>query len=83
MIRILLSARLGEKRATQAELAKMTGIRANTVNDLYHNIAERVTLEHLDLICEYLECSLTDLVEWTPNKEHKLEKTISDVPRKK
>lgn len=83
MIRILLSARLGEKRVSQTELAKMTDTRPNTVNDLYHGLADRVSLETLDLICEYLEISLSDLLEWTPNKEPKLPKTVSQVPRKK
>ena len=41
MIRILLSTRLGERKWTQAELARATGIRANTINDLYHELAER------------------------------------------
>lgn len=55
MIRILLSTRLGERRWSQADLARATGIRPSTINDLYHEIAERVNLEHLDLICEALE----------------------------
>ena len=45
MIRILLSTRLGERRWTQADLARATGIRPSTINDLYHEIAERVNLE--------------------------------------
>lgn len=83
MIKILLSARLGEKRVNQTELAKMVNVRPNTVNDLYHNLADRVSLETLDLICEYLEIPLSALLEWTPNKEPKLDFTISKVPRKK
>lgn len=62
MIRILLSTRLGERRWTQADLSRKTGIRANTINDLYHDIAARVSLEHLDLICEALECDLCELI---------------------
>lgn len=62
MIRVLLSARLGEKRLTQADLARMTGIRPATINELYHEIADRVSLEHLDLICEALDCDLSDLI---------------------
>ncbi len=62
MIRILLSTRLGERRWTQAKLAKKTGIRPSTINELYHEIAERVSFEHLDLICEALECDLTDII---------------------
>ena len=69
MIRILLSTRLGERRWTQADLSRKTGIRASTINDLYHELAERVNLEHLDLICEALECDLSDLIVRTPNPE--------------
>lgn len=52
MIRILLSTRLGERRMTQSELARATGIRSQTINELYHDFAERVSLDDLDLICE-------------------------------
>ena len=60
MIRILLSTRLGELRWTQADLARKTGIRPSTINDLYHEMAERINLEHLDLICEALDCDISD-----------------------
>lgn len=69
MVRILLSARLGERRLTQADLARMTGIRKNTISELYNEIATRVSLDHLDLICEALDCDLTDLLVLQPNKE--------------
>ena len=80
MIRILLSTRLGERRMTQTELARATGIRAQTINELYHDFAERindyyhefaerVNLEHLDLICEALDCDLEDLIIRIPNSE--------------
>jgi putative transcriptional regulator len=62
MIRILLSTRLGERRWTQAHLARKTGIRAATINELYNEFAERISLEHLDLICEALDCDLSDLI---------------------
>lgn len=61
-IRILLSTRLGELRWTQADLARKTGIRPSTINDMYHELSERVNLEHLDLICEALNCELSDLI---------------------
>lgn len=69
MIRILLSTRLGERRWTQADLARATGIRPSTINDLYHEIADRVNLEHLDLICEALGCNLDELIIREPNSE--------------
>lgn len=66
MIRILLSRRLGELRWTQADLSRATGIRPSTINEYYHEIAERINLEHFDLICEALNCDLSDLLVRDP-----------------
>lgn len=68
MIRILLSTRLGELRWTQADLARKTGIRPSTINEMYHELCERVNLEHLDLICEALGCEISDIIVRLPNK---------------
>ncbi len=68
MIRIRLSHILGAKKYTQADLARMTGIRPSTINELYHEFAERVNLEHIDKICEALDCSLSDLLVREPNR---------------
>lgn len=75
MIRILLSTRLGERKLNQAELARATGIRPNTINELYHEFAERVSLEHLDLICEALDCDLDELIVRVPNNFSKVTHT--------
>ena len=72
MIRILLSTRLGERRWTQADLARATGIRPNTVGELYHELAERINLEHIDLICEALGCEVSELIVREPNREPKV-----------
>ena len=52
---------------TQAELARKTGIRPATINEMYHELCERVHLEHLDLICEALQCDISDLLKYEPN----------------
>ena len=62
MIRVNLSKLLGERKMKQADLARITGIRPATINDLYHELAERISLEHLDLICEAVQCDLSDLL---------------------
>ncbi|WP_313341202.1 helix-turn-helix domain-containing protein [Lacrimispora sp.] len=72
MIKVLLSSRLGDQKLTQADLARMTGIRPSTINELYHEIAERVSFEHLDLICEALDCELGELIVRVPNQEPKI-----------
>lgn len=75
MIKILLSKKLGELRLTQADLARATGIRPNTINELYHELADRVNLEHLDLICEALDCELDELIVRIPNRESNITHT--------
>ena len=40
-----------------------------SINELYHELADRVNLEHLDLICEALDCELDELIVRVPNKE--------------
>ena len=77
MIRILLSRKMGELRVTQAELSDATGIRPNTINDLYHDVADRVSLENLDKICEALGCELSEILEYSPNKIQTIRRCVS------
>lgn len=83
MIRILLSSRLGDRKWTQADLARKTGIRPTTINELYHEMVDRVNLDHLDLICEALDCSLDELIVRVPNKTPRTTHTISGSQKSK
>lgn len=67
MIRIKLSRILGEKRYSQADLARMTGIRPATISELYNDFAARINLEQLDKICEALRCDVADIIVREPN----------------
>ena len=69
MIKNHLSRILGERRMKQADLAKATGIRPNTISELYNEVAERINIEHLDKICEVLDCDVADILEYIPNKQ--------------
>lgn len=82
MIRILLSIRLGEKRWTQKQLADATGIRANTINELYHEMADKVSLSQLDLICEALDCDISDLIVREEDLDDRTRRMLAD-PRSK
>ena len=68
MLRLRLSILLGERRMTQADLSRITKIRPSTINELYHELTDRVNLDHLDLICEALDCELQDLIVRVPNQ---------------
>ncbi|WP_092474131.1 helix-turn-helix domain-containing protein [Desulfotruncus arcticus] len=69
MIKIHLSRLLGERKWTQAELARRTGIRPSTIGDYYHELVERINLNHLDKICEVLECEVSDILEYIPKRK--------------
>lgn len=69
MVRIKLSTLLGERRMTQIELSRKTGIRLATINEIYHELCERINLEHIDKICEALDCDISDLLKYEPNKK--------------
>ena len=80
MIRIMLSTRLGERRMTQSELARATGIRSQTINEMYHDFSDRVNLDDLDLICEALDCTLSDLLIYEPNEVRRV-KVVRRIPK--
>ena len=42
VIRIHLSELLGKQKMSQAELARRTGIRPNTINELYWELVDRI-----------------------------------------
>lgn len=67
MIKIKLSELLGKHRITQKQLSVMTGIRPNTISDMYNEFSERINIIYLDKICEALECDISDLLEYIPN----------------
>ena len=68
MIKIHLSRILGEKRITQSQLSKKTGIRPGTISEMYHELIERVNLDYLSRICDVLECDVSDILEYIPDK---------------
>ena len=77
MIKNHLSRILGERRWTRAKLARLTGIRPSTIGDLYNEMAERVSFDQLDRICEVLDCSISELLEYIPNQQRRTGKELS------
>lgn len=60
MITIQLRALLERRNMTQAELAKLTGIRPSTICDLCNNNAAFIKIEHLERILIALKCQFND-----------------------
>ncbi len=76
MVKNHLSRLLGEKRWTQKDLAQATGIRPSTINEWYHELVPRLNVDHIDRICEALDCNISDLLEYIPNKRKKTGKNL-------
>lgn len=60
----------------RSDLAHKTGIRPNAICDYYNELVDRINLEHFDRICEVLNCELSDLLEYVPNKIPKTGKNL-------
>ncbi len=60
----------------QADLARITGIRPTTISELYNEVAERVSFDHLDKICEASNCTLNELLEYIPNQHRRTGKDL-------
>ena len=76
MVKIHLSKLLGERRMSQKTLAELTGIRPNTISDWYNEMIISLKTEHIDKICEVLECSVGELIEVIPNETPKTGKYL-------
>ncbi len=62
MIKVMLSQLLDEKRISQNQLAKDTGISVSTLRNLCHNRTTRVSFDILEKICCYLCCPINEIL---------------------
>lgn len=69
MIKIHISRILGEKKMKQIDLVRLTGIRNDTINAWYHEYVKYIKVEHINKLCEVLNCSVSDLIEYIPDKK--------------
>ena len=73
-IKIKVSDMLGRRKMTQKTLSSKTNIRPATISALYHETIKRLDINHLDAICNALNCQPSDLFEYIPD-----EKKVTDV----
>jgi putative transcriptional regulator len=69
MITCKLKNLLFERGMNQRTFSKIVGIDKNTINAYYNNYAKRYKVVDLEKMCDYLECPLSDLIEYTPDKK--------------
>lgn len=60
---INLDSLLQKANMSQHELARRTGIRQPSINDMCRNQTLRIPLDNLAKICEVLECDIQDVLK--------------------
>lgn len=65
MIVIRVGEQMAKHKMNQTQLSELTGIRKNTISDLWHGKTKRIEIEHIDKLCNALECTPNDLFEYT------------------
>lgn len=68
MIKMKLHLLLAERKLTQQELSKATGIRQATISNYYNETYKHIVKEHLDILCNFFNCDISDLIENINNK---------------
>lgn len=71
MIKCKLKVLLAMNELTQKELAEKTGIRPPTISAMANSSAKHYPADVLNKICQVLDCSIGDLLEYIPDDETK------------
>jgi len=71
-IKIHLGKLLGERKMRAAEVARKTGINPNTLSSLYNEEVSGIKFETLEKLCKFLNCSVSDILEFVPYTKKKI-----------
>ena len=66
------------KRVTMLEIAKSTGISRVTLSKMVNQIGYGTLTDHLDRLCKFFDCKLSDLAEYIPDDD-----AVGEVPKQK
>ncbi|MEZ7821166.1 MAG: helix-turn-helix transcriptional regulator [Patescibacteria group bacterium] len=67
MIKIKVNEYMGRLRMSQKELSELTNINPMTISKYYKDSIVRIDREHLNQFCKVFNCSISDLIEYTPD----------------
>lgn len=71
MIRVSLDKVMQAKKLTQKDIIDLTGISRNTIKSLAANASTRIDFPTLDALCNGLNVTPGDLIEFIPNNNDK------------
>ena len=71
MVRFRLDELLNDRGWTDYRLAQESGIGANVIGKYHRNLVRRPDLTIVSRLCEALQCSIGDLMEYIPDRKTK------------
>ena len=72
MIRIDLDVMLARRKMSLTQLSEQVGITLVNLSVLKTGKAKAIRFSTLEAICEALNCDLSEILSWEPNKESRI-----------
>ena len=69
MIKCHLSSIMGERKLKISDVERGTGLHRNSITLLYRETANRVELDTINKLCDYFNCTVSDLFEYLPDNK--------------
>lgn len=67
MINNRFSTILGERLLKISKISEETGISRTTLTNLYYRRSTQISFDVLNKLCKYLDCSVEDIIEYSPD----------------
>lgn len=67
MVQCKLHILIAKHRITQKELSEKTGIRRPTIGEYCRDTFKTISREHIEILCQYFQCEIQDLIEYIPD----------------
>lgn len=68
MVSSKLARIMGDRLIKITKMANDTGLSRTTLTNLYYRRTKQIDLETLNKICGYLQCDVSDILEFTPDE---------------
>lgn len=78
MIYLKLKEIMEYHNISQRELSRQTGIRQGTISDYVNNTFKLINKEHLEILCDFFDCDISDLVKKDKIKKVKIIRIKND-----
>lgn len=68
MVKINLPYLIEKNKITQKIVSEATGIPKNTINRYYNGTWTTINKEHIELLCTFFNCDISDLMSFSTNE---------------